>query len=659
MLLSLWLSSAAVAAPTHLRAIALPPESLAALEEPRPVALYWDAPWPEPAAPVRVELRKGEFWRELTDQATPGWVSPPLPIGSQLRILDALGPSEVIPVQWGLDAASLSAMAWPGQLPGLEAADIAPIGQQGAWVALLDGGLVRADKAHLEVQTWGVAQGLPSAQVNAVAIEGERVWVGSSAGLAVIEGGAVQRVWDDALSDPWVQVLAAHPQGGAWVGSYKGLDHLALNAQVTPLLGPRSVFSLSVGRDERQWVGYAGLHGLPQGEPIEGVSPDINVWDIDTHDPGQILLATDTQGILRLREGVLSPYWMPESGAVYALERIGPLLYAAVEGTGVVALEGPTPVAVWGIPQGLPAPSAYEVIEGPKGKLWIGSAGGLSLFWPRNGALVSWPTSPAPAGRAVLSVLGWEEGALLATPDGLAAIGELPRRYRDALALPGPIVSVLEQTQGKSLWVVGPRDAWRVRRNKLERFPLPTQATHAAVHGGLLWVGSADGLYRHDGGLERFVPTDFYQPVQDLAVGPGGRLWVASGARVMSVDLSGASRDYLEAGRALGFAVDAGGLWVRTPVGLQRLDPLSGKAHPVPAFQDLELLSVACGGPPAERSCIALDAELRLRRIPDGERILGTPELWTLGSIEGLQVDPQGRIWVLGERGAALVPDPR
>ena len=40
-------------------------------------------------------------------------------------------------------------------------------------------------------------------------------------------------------------------------------------------------------------------------------------------------------------------------------------------------------------------------VEGPKGKLWVGSAGGLSLFWPRNGALVSWPTAEAPAGRSV------------------------------------------------------------------------------------------------------------------------------------------------------------------------------------------------------------------------------------------------------------------
>lgn len=636
------------AEPTHVRAVAAPPERLSELSAARPVRVYWDAGWPESKGPATVELYTGSGWKAIGSGVDPGWTSKPLKRDSQIRVVQGGQASAGVYASWGLDAQGVARLGWPEALPGAEVADIVSEGEQGAWVALLEGGLILADRSAFPVRSFGVAEGLPSPQVNAVLADGDELWVATGDGLALLVDGVVVQVWDLSLSDPWVQALGGG-SSNLYIGTYRGLDRL--QDSVMPLLETHSVFSVTAGRDGRFWAGYEGLYGLPQGEPIEGLNPDLNVWDTDHYDPDRVLLATDTVGVLELKSGVLSSFWTPDSGAVYALERAKGVLYAAADTDGLVALGPGHPLQVWTRAQGLPGDVVTEVTAGPPGRLWVGTDKGLALLRPDTHTIAAWPLAGGSAGVGVNEVTPSASGLWVASDRGLAHLGKVPRRYKDALAVPGPVRGLAEQSAGRSLWVLSAGDAYRVRPAGLERIHLPAPADHLAVSGGSTWVAGKTGLYRHDGGLERFVATPITGSVLDVSVGPNGLLWVLLEGYLSAVDAAGQRRDYLEASQGVGLQACAEGVYVWGQKGLERLDGFSGRVQGLPEMAEVRVLDVVC----EDGRAWALSTE-GLRTVPDGAPLYGAPDLSTLGEIREMRLDEAGRIWVMGEGGVAVYP---
>jgi hypothetical protein len=634
-----WLLAAALAAPSHVRAVAEQPGSLRELDRPRPARAWWDG------GPALVEVDLGRGWASLGEQDS-GVRIGPLEAGARVRVTQD-GVGEEVQVQLGLDPSGLARLAAPGALPGLEVADIAAT-DEGAWAALLDGGLVRLDKNSLVVESIGVAEGLPSNQVNAVRADEAGAWVGTGLGLVRLVEGGVTGVWDELLPDPWVQALAVEGES-LWVGTFKGLARLRAET-VEQVLGPLSVFSLEPGPDERLWAGYEGLQGLPDGEPIEGVDAELNVWDLDTFGR-RVYLATDSEGVMLLREGVLQHYWTGSASA-YALARYGPALYVAADAAGLVQLsDQPSAPATrsWGQADGLPSDVVYEVEGGPRGKLWVGTDRGLALMWPAQDVVVPWPVSPLAAGRPVYAVLDLGKAVLVGTDEGVAAIGPVPRGAGDLLAVPGPVIGLFQD--GRVTWAVTETDAWRLERGHLERFPLPVTALSAALGGGSLWVGSEQGLHRMDAGLGRFVPGPAVGTVR-LLEGDGALVWAVAGGRVLAIDGAGGQRDFLRVRLPTAIAPSPQGLWVGTERGPQLLDPYSGEVRDIEGLdQRVEGLAVD----PQGRALAWLDSG-DLVWLSSGLPVVGGPPAWSVGEAWELEIDASGRIWMFGSRGAALLP---
>ncbi|MCB9762847.1 MAG: hypothetical protein H6739_23805 [Alphaproteobacteria bacterium] len=636
--------TAEAAEPGHLRAVAAPPAELAGLSGDRPVRVWWD----DDGAVRTVEASWRGRWEVVARDARPGVTLRSLPPEVQLRLVDPLGQgSAPVGVTWALGPAGVARLAAPEALPGREVSDLSPT-EAGAWGALLDGGLVRLDKGHLRVEPYGLAEGLPAELVLSVAADGARAWVGTAAGLALVEDGAVVRVWDrrDGLPDDWVQAVA--PDGdGVWAGTYRGLARVTLST-TAPVLTPWSVFSITRGVDARAWVGYEGLRGLPDGEPIEGVDPALNIWDVDVFQP-RIYLATDTEGVLLLEEGILRPFWSPPTGSAFALERVGGALYVAADTAGLVELsEVQGPRRAWGRADGLPSDTVYEVVEGPPGKLWVGTDAGVALVWPGGDTAVPWPRSPAAAGVPARAVLGDKRWVLLASDEGLAALGRLPRGWRDALGLPGPVVALARSED--TLWVIGATDAWRVRRGRLQRIPLPAEVEHAAFVDGNLWVGGPSGLHRYDAGAERFVPGPVRTAVTAMCGDGGQLLWVGTRSHIVAVDRAGATRNYLRARTPTSLAATPEAVWVGSPNGLQRLDPLSGE---VDDLGELGWGVLGLGTRPGEEPYAALDTGAVVRAY-SGLPVSGLAP-GQAGEVTGLTVDDHGRVWLLGETGFTVL----
>ena len=609
------------------RVVAQQPTSLAELDS-RPLHAWWNGDT------ALVEVADGDGFRVVSQEAVSGLE---LPWTSTVRV-----DGERLQPVTGLDPSGVARLFAPDALPGREVSDIFST-PEGAWAALLDGGLVHLDKDSLAVKSYGRAEGLPSGQVNAVAVYQDAVHVGTASGLFRLSDG---QVWDEdeGLADRWVQALYPH-EDGLYVGTYKGLS--LFTGSFRRMLAPLSVFWVGEGGDERRWAGYNGLQGLPAGEAIEGVSADLNVWDVDVQ-PGQRWLATDSEGLLLLREGVLTPVWSPPSQAVYALHRVGPTLYVAADDGGLVSFVGREPTRRWGRADGLPGDIVYEVEGGPPGKLWVGTDDGLALMWPRQDVVVPWPRSPVAAGVPGLDVLADKTWAMAATDEGVATLGRIPRGWRDVEALPGPIVGL--EANGHDLWVVGSHDLWHLRRGRLRHVPLPIEATEAALVGGNLWIGSAEGLHRYDGGLDRVVRGPRCDEVLAMTRDNEGRLWVVTPHRVLSVTRNGDSRDYLTASPSRDVAAVRGMVYLATRNGLEQLDPSTGDVQTVAGFETPALAVEAEGG-----MIWVMDEDLWVRSAPTGLPRPGVPDLWTLGQVRGLHLDGHGRLWAMGERGFALL----
>lgn len=630
------------AEPGHLRAAAEPPADLRALSQPRAVRVYWD----DTGAPLEVQAALGGRWRTVEEAALPGVRTPPLPPGTLLRVVDAGGqPSAAFSPTWALDPATLARLAAPTALPGREVAELEPT-PEGAWAALLEGGLAWVHKQHLEAQPLGLAEGLPHPQVNTVALLGEDLYIGTPAGLARVRGGQVDRVWDaqDGLPDPWVQALAPAEGGGLWVGTYRGLARLE-GETLARVLGPWSVFSLTRGPDARDWVGYEGLRGLPDGEPIEGVDPALNVWDVEVRQP-RVYLATDREGLLVLEEGFVRAWWAPAGGAVYALERLDGALWAAGGEAGLVQVDEQDGRALpW--PGALPRAAVTTLALGPPGRLWVGGDRGLALTWPERGVAVPWPLSPLSAGLGVGAVVGDTRWVVLGTDEGLVPLGRVPRAWRHLEGPSGPVLALAQQ--GRTLWVVGEDAVWRLRRQDTRRWPLPSPAGCGAFAGGSLWVGTAQGLLRLDLGADTLVATEVGGAVQALAADPGGFVWVASHDRVIAVDAAGGRRDYLRTQPPSALAVVPGGVLVGSQRGVERLDPHSGDTQELPVAGPVLALAAGAG------QAWAWTGDQGLVDVGTGAPAQGMPPLEPLGAPRGAAVDGQGRVWLWGGSGAVVM----
>jgi len=77
--------------------------------------------------------------------------------------------------------------------------------------------------------TFTVEDGLPSDKVFALAIEADRLWVGTEDGLALLEDGRWKQFGtDDGLVYPVITDLAIEPEtGDLWIGTFGGLSRLS------------------------------------------------------------------------------------------------------------------------------------------------------------------------------------------------------------------------------------------------------------------------------------------------------------------------------------------------------------------------------------------------------------------------------------------------
>ncbi len=271
----------------------------------------------------------------------------------------------------------------------------------------------------------------------------------------------------------------------------------------------------------------------------------------------------------------------------------------------------------------------------------------------------------------------------LAVADGAAAV-RAPWWALAALLLAGAVPAARAQ-DGR------PPDDDALPRLSLEVYGLDeglsqlTVSTMAGDDQGFLWVGTQDGLNRFDGHRFRTYrahaeagadsgPGLASSSIDSLAFEPGRlRMWLGTNdAGLEVVHLPTWRRQRLDVGDGLShlrvtqILLDpAGGAWLGTEAGVDRVDAGVTRARPLGATAEI----VGLAWSPTLARPVALDADCRLwtageaalaplGRLDDGRRCAGLqagPDaLWVIADTGLHRLDPHGRpqrAWRLGARG--------
>ncbi len=583
--------------PAHLRAVEKPPTTWKAVfADKRAVRLFWNG-----GETYTVEWLRSDTWHVLDSYASPGWSSPRMPRGTRFRLVAPDGqvssPVHADTVVTPLQLSQLASST--GELPGAEVVDLAVDGQAVPWVASLGGGVARVDRDGMKAVGLGVAQGLPSERVIAVAPTERGAWVGTALGLVHVgvEGDAGElrfQVSDvlgrsEGLPDDYVQALATEP-GAVWIGTYRGLAHLDGDG-LDQVLAPWSVFSLVRGSDERVWVGYEGLLGLPEAEPIEGVGSEMDVYDVEPLPRTGTLLATLQSGVVLLSEGELRTVW-PGSATdgAYALARVAGTYLAAGAEAGLVTLAPSHGVLrSWSTEDGLPSNVVNDVVpdlpwrsdEGARATVnataaWLGTDRGLTWLDPGLGEHRTTPLSRVPAGTSWHAVVGPDGRPRLAGALGLAYLGPARPNDRSRIERAGEdLVTVLEK--GTTRWYVRSESVDQVRPLKNDRLhQVPGPLTAGVMVDGVPWVGGEAGLFHYRADIARFERLPAVGPVRKLVPGVDGLLWAIATNVVMAIESDLSMRPYIGTHRPLDLEPDEGIVWVGTDNGIDVIDIHTG-----------------------------------------------------------------------------------
>lgn len=457
------------------------------------------------------------------------------------------------------------------------------------WFGSFGGGLYRRDAAgriRAFVHDAEDPMSLPADNVLALAVdEAGQLWAGTTAGVARYAGAGFERIAPERLSAPVVFSLSVEAGGRLWMGTPRGLDVREPDGRVRPApwreaLSEPGVTAVLRDRHGTRWIATRrGLNRERDGR-VEHLrhtpAAESGLLSVLEDHEGGLWFGTNDQGVLRLPPGWRQFGVFSKRGG-----DAGSLANAEVQGMAAAGVQ-----AVWLVgngraldrldlgsgevehvvsgEDGFPYHRLYAVQQRVDGSVWVGHQQGVSRLDPVTRRLSHWGVdsvdSPALPGPVSL---------LCETPDGLlwsasmgyglqARDGEGHVRHQIAVKA-GDTDSLADPEQ----LLVGP--------------------------DGVLWLATAEGLWRWGAEAGTFTPVAgapaeriygaLFQPPETLWLHRLGALeayrWNGSSLTLLRSVGVDAGLPAVESGGLL--ADGSGGVWLTTPRGLLRYEPVSGR----------------------------------------------------------------------------------
>ncbi len=406
------------------------------------------------------------------------------------------------------------------------------------------GGLIRIDGAGTTRAVWTASDGLPGTRIDALAMDGDALWIGTDAGAARARLVGDRLTIVQALASKPVRDVArfgAHVYLATWGGGVLRVD---ARGTVTPVKFTRGgnharVAALAVAGGTL-WVATSdGLHRLTAGKLARVVAGDAAAGIASLHGAGDRLWIAGAGG-LHVRTGDRSVGY--GGGELRRVTALDDTIVVASMGDGLARVDRGRLTRLSGGPDGLVM--AQAAAGGAGG---AACAGGLDGVWlrPDRGA-------------------GWTRVASAAGP---------PSNDVSALASDGARLWVGTFDRGLA---VRERGGWRVvahpdldaRVNALVVEPRPGAAAR-------IWIATAAGLMTLDGDdVRRLTRRDGLPGRNVLALARlrDGRIVAGTSGGAVVIGAGGPVRvGPRDIGNVWAIAEDGdGGLWLGTTTGLYR-----------------------------------------------------------------------------------------
>jgi ligand-binding sensor domain-containing protein len=383
------------------------------------------------------------------------------------------------------------------------------------WAGTLGGGLLRWQEG--KVTAYSLAQGLSSDSVVALAEDGAgRIWIGTQdRGVDVLEDGRVRANAVPGLPSAQLRALVVDRDGALWAGTSKGLVRVKEGKVdvFTTRQGLGSDVITALARDAAGlWIGTtAGLSHYARQASRAGA--DAPVFTTLTRRDG-------------LSHDLVRALHVDADGCVWIGTASGGLnrWYAGR-------------LSAFGSAQGLTSDTVLAVYTGREGALWIGTDGG-GLNRLREGKLTAFGSRQGLSNRDVYTVAGSRHGDLLAG----SYLGDVDllegTRFRRLVAgryIGTSRVRTLLEDRGGVLWVGTEEGLWRARGAEPVRVTT-REGGEGVVRalaedaGGTVWVGTdGAGLFRVE--KDVLVPASaelHAAQVRDIHIDRLGRMWVGT-----------------------------------------------------------------------------------------------------------------------------------
>ena len=423
------------------------------------------------------------------------------------------------------------------------------------WIGTGSNGLVRYRKGGFE--KIGIP-GLPGGSTRALLVDSRGVfWIGADGGLARIDRGRGVSVFKGAWETN-VHAILEYPAGTVWVGANNGLHRFQGGVErvftTRDGLPDDSVQGLAAGAAGSLWIGThsGGLSEYSHGRfrtygPRDGFTPT-GVLALLTDRDGALWIATDGAGVSRFAEGKFTSY-QTRDGLSNQIIRC---MYEDHEGSVWLGTAGgginrfkEYRVTIRTMREGLPSDSVRSVQQDHSGDIWLGTGNGIARLQASGGTVV-YRQKDGLSSDLMFPVLrdrqdnlwaGSEEGVLQRFR------GEPRGRAQREWRFKPPIRTLFEQRDG-TVWAASGDSLIRFQGNSMAVFGkgrgLAAVPVTAMAEGAdcALWVGTAAGVQRFDGG--QFGPVRARlggrQTVYSIDVDAAGRVWAQTNSGLNRID---------------------------------------------------------------------------------------------------------------------------
>lgn len=401
------------------------------------------------------------------------------------------------------------------------------------------------------------AQGLANNYVTAIfrQTNGD-VWFGTQEGLTRWHDGAFSTLTvREGLPHNRVTGLHSGPSGTLWISTQTGLCQWQ-NGVLSPcLLGMETAsrgmgyFGVYEDRDENLWTfGDTFLLNLSRGKRFNyfhsSAASLSRVWTLFETRQGDMLVGTDSRGLIRVRDGKFTPVNLTGASVIQEIKAIAEdregNLWIGTRGNGLCRLKR-TRLANYPLPEGYTNSRVSAVAENPAGGLWIASLGAGLL------KRASFKMEPVPLEvqqlpiQQVNTLLNEQSNLWLATwGQGLAQLDRqgLRATYTMANGLPDLVLTALAPDGVGGLYIGTAEGAiCQLQNGRVTCLPYLTlnRSITALLRSpdGTLWHGSEGGgmgCYLTNGTHLTWTLKDGLPSlrVRALRQDAAGRLWIGT-----------------------------------------------------------------------------------------------------------------------------------